>query len=522
MKRRDFLITSAAASLAAPALAQGNARVLRFVPEGNLQSPDPVWTTTTVAANHAMMIYDQLYARDAKFMPQPQMVAGHELSDDKLTWTFTLRDGLVFHDGEKVRAIDCVASVNRWARRNPLGQKLVEVSHEMTALDDKRFQVRLKKPFPLILNAFATGPFMMPERVAKTDPFQQITEFVGCGPFRFLRDEWVTGVQAIYTKFDGYVSRQEPSSFVAGGKVAHLDRIEWKVMPDPATSAGALSNGEVDWWQNPPPDLIPMLRQARGVRAAINDSVGAVAMLRPNFLHPPFKDNPKLVQAIMAVTDQSDFMTAVAGDEKEMFHVPSGVFTPGQPMANDAGMEVFTGPRDMNRAKQLVKESGYANEPIVLMSPSDYPHLAAMAQVAADVMKRLGLNVQYTSMDWGTLVQRRTSKEPSDKGGWNAFVTTWAGLSVNDPANHSPIRGTGANGWFGWPTSPKLEALREQWFDAPDFAAQKAACEQIQRTVFEEGTFVVLGQYFSPTAFRNNVVDIVPSSIPIFWNVRKT
>lgn len=521
MKRRDFLIASAAASLAAPALAQGNARLLRFVPEGNLQSPDPVWTTTTVASNHAYMIYDQLYARDTKFMPQPQMVAGHELSDDKLTWTFTLRDGLVFHDGEKVRAIDCVTSINRWARRRPFGQKLLEVTNELTALDDKRFQFRLKKPFALILNALADGPFMMPERVAKTDAFEKISEYVGSGPYRFLGDEWITGVQAVYQRFDGYVPRQEPPNLYGGGKVVNFDRVEWKIMPDPATSAGALTNSEVDWWQNPPPDLVPMLRQARGVKATVLDRVGAVAILRPNFLHAPFKDNPKLLQAIASVVDQKDFMVAVAGEEKEMYHVPSGVFTPGMPMASDAGMELYTGPRDFDRAKKLVKESSYKGEPILLMSPSDYPHLQAMALVAADLMKRLDLNVQYTSMDWGTLVQRRASKEPPEKGGWNAFVTTWAGLSVADPAPHSPIRGNGANAWFGWPTSPKLEAMREQWFDAPDLAAQKKVCEDIQREVFAEGTFLSLGQYFSPTAFRANVEGIIPAPSPLFWNVRK-
>jgi len=524
MKRRDFLATTAAGAigaLAAPALAQGDARVLRFVPEGDLSSPDPVWTTTTVASNHAYMIYDMLYARDESYMPQPQMVAGHETSDDKLTWTFTLRDGLVFHDGEKVRAIDCVTSINRWSKRNPFGQKLASVTNELTALDDKRLQFRLKKPFALLLNALAQGPFMMPERVAKTDPFEKITEYVGSGPFKFLTDQWVTGVQAIYERNANYVPRQEPPNLYGGGKVVNVDRVEWKIMPDPATAAGALTNNEVDWWQSPSPDLVPMLRQARGVKAEVMNRVGAVAVLRPNFLYPPFKDNPKLIQAIASVVNQEDFMVAIAGDEKEMYHVPSGVFTPGMPMANDAGMELYTGKRDFDHAKQLVKESSYKGEPIVLMSPSDYAHLQAMAQVAADLMKRIGLNVQYTSMDWGTLVQRRASKEPPEKGGWNAFVTTWAGLSVADPAPHAPIRGNGMNAWFGWPTSPKLEELREQWFDAPDLAAQKKICEEIQREVFAEGTFLPLGQYFSPTAFRANVEGIIPAPSPLFWNVRK-
>jgi hypothetical protein len=363
MNRREFLATTVAGALgalSAPALAQGSSRVLRFVPEGNLNSPDPVWTTTTIAANHAMMIYDQLYARDANFMPQPQMVAGHELSDDRLTWTFTLRDGLLFHDGEKVRAADCVASVQRWARRNPLGQKLLEVSNEMTALDDKRFQVRLKKPFALILNAFATGPFMMPERVAKTDPFQQISEYVGCGPFKFLRDEWVTGVQAVYERFDRYVPRQEPSDFMAGGKRAHFERVEWTIMPDSATAAAALRNNEIDWWEFALPDLAPTLSRTSGVTVAQVDDLGFISILRFNAAQPPF-NNTKLRHAVLAAVDQADYMRAVNGDNVRWQRCAS-FFPCGVPFVSEVGAPIMSTPRDLAKAREAVKAAGYAGE----------------------------------------------------------------------------------------------------------------------------------------------------------------
>ena len=528
MKRRTLLGAAAGATTAGllqpaltrPALAQGNARVLRFVPEGNLANPDPIWTTTTIARNHGAMIWDMLYGLDDKFEPQPQMVAGHELSDDRLTWRFTLRDGLMFHDGEKVRAIDCITSIQRWARRRPLGQTLLARAEEMKALDDNRFEIRLNKPYSLMTRAFTDSCFIMPERIAKTDPFQQISEYVGSGPFRFLRDEWVAGSKAIYARFDKYVPRQEPPSFLAGGKVANFDRVEWIVMPDSATAVGALQNGEVDWLQRPDFDLLGMLRGMRNVKVAVNDKVGVLAMMALNHIQPPF-DNPKLLRAILSAVNQADFMAAAVGAEPELSHVPAGVFTPGLPMDNNAGMEALTSPRDIAKARRMVRDSGYKGEKVLLMSPSDYPVQAAHAQVAADLFKQLGLNVEFASMDWGTLVQRRSSKEPPDKGGWTAFTTTYEGLTVADPSSHVPLRGNGAQGWFGWPTSPRLEALREEWLDAPDAAEQKRIAAEMQRVAFEEVPFIPLGQLYYPTAFRTELRDMVPASFPIFWNVRR-
>ncbi|MCW3473751.1 ABC transporter substrate-binding protein [Limobrevibacterium gyesilva] len=521
MRRRTFLAGAAGSSLARPALAQGSARVLRFAPEGNLANPDPIWTTTTIARNHGFMIWDQLYGQNRKGVPSPQMAKGHELSDDKLTWRFTLRRDLTFHDNEPVLARDCVPSILRWAKRRGLGQKMLSQLDEIRALDDRRFEIRLKKPYPLMLTALGTDTcFIMPERIARTDPFTQISEYVGSGPYRFLRDEWVAGSRAAYGRFDKYVPIERPPEFTSGGKVANFDRVEWIVMPDPATASAALQRGEIDWWQNPLVDLLPALRAAPGVQVMLNDTVGVVAMIAFNHLHPPF-DNRKLLRALLPAVDQDEFMQAAMGGDSDLVRTGVGVFTPGLSMANDAGLEVLTGPRDGELARQLVRESGYAGERVVLMSPSDYPTIQALVQVTRDLFQRVGLNVDYVSMDWGTLVQRRTSKEPAEKGGWNAFCTTYEGLSVATPASHFPIRGNGRNGWFGWPESPRIEALRDAWFDAPDVAAQRKVCEDIQRAVWEEVPYIPVGQWFNPTAMRSNIQDVVKAPYPIFWGVKK-
>jgi peptide/nickel transport system substrate-binding protein len=245
-------------------------------------------------------------------------------------------------------------------------------------------------------------------------------------------------------------------------------------------------------------------------------------MIRFNQLFPPF-DNIKLRQALWSAIDQKDFMDAVAGEQTDLVKQGTvGFFTLGSPMANATGMEALTGPRDLAKAKKLIAESGYKGEKIVLMAPTDQPAILAVCQVVNGTFQKLGLNMDYQAMDWGTLVTRRASKEPPDKGGWNIFCTSWTGLTVANPGGHFPLRGNGANSWFGWPTDPKIEALRDAWFDAPDLAAQKKICEQIQSTAFEDVPFIPIGQWFQPTGYRTNIVDIVKCPQILFWNVKKS
>jgi peptide/nickel transport system substrate-binding protein len=526
MRRRHFLAGGAALAagtgLARPSLAATPAGTLRFVPQADLSSLDPVWTTATVAFNHGMMVYDTLYGIDASLTPQPQMVAGHEVSDDGLSWTFTLRDGLLFHDNEPVRAIDCVASINRWGRRKGFGQQLLALTQEIAALDDRRFRIRLKSPFPLMTFALG-GPdicMIMPERQAKVDAFAQVTDAIGSGPFRYLPGERVSGSFSAWERFAKYQPRQEPPSFWAGGKVANVARVEWRVIPDPATAANALQQGEVDWLESPLFDLLSTLRRQPGVKLVSTSSLPTPGVIALNHTQPPF-DNPRLLRAILPAIDQAEFMTAVVGDQTDLMTVPTGVFTPGTPMASDAGMEVLTGRRDLALARRLVAESGYKGEPVVFMSASDQAALVPIAQVGQSLFRQIGLNVDFQTMDWGTLVGRRASDKPAAEGGWNAFCTSWAGLSLSNPGSHFPLRGNGKGGWFGWPTSPRLEALRDAWFAAPDLAEQKRICAGMQRIALEEVPFVPVGSYSLPSALRGNLDGVVQASGTMFWGVRK-
>ncbi|MGG5822273.1 ABC transporter substrate-binding protein [Falsiroseomonas sp. HW251] len=519
-------VLGAAAGLAAPRIAfgQAQARTLRFVPQANLASIDPIWSTAVVVRNHGLMVYDTLYGLGADLQPRPQMAAGHEIGEEGRRWTITLRPNLRFHDNEPVRARDCVASIQRWMKRDVLGQRLNLLMDEIRALDDSRFEIRLKKPWPGLAYAFgkpsANMLAIMPERVARTDPFTQITEAVGSGPYRFRQDQFRPGDVAVYERFAGYVPREEPVSFLGGGKVANFDRVEWRIIPDPATAAAALQNNEVDWWETPLPDLLPRLSRSRDIAVDLVSSAGNLGVIRFNFLHPPF-DNPAVRRALLPAIDQRAFMNAAIGTDPALSRVPAGVFTPGTPLSNDAGLEVLTGPRDIEASRRALREAGYSGQRIVLLSATDLPVLQNLAEVASDLLRRIGFNVDFQQMDWGTQIQRRTNRGPVDQGGWSVFCTTWEGLDVSVPGTHAPIRGNGANAWSGWPTMPRLEELREAWFEAPDLDAERRVAREIQQTVWQEVPFIPLGQVLPPMAYRRSITDVVKGGPAVFWGVRR-
>jgi peptide/nickel transport system substrate-binding protein len=282
-----------------------------------------------------------------------------------------------------------------------------------------------------------------------------------------------------------------------------------------------LQTGEVDWVEQPLSDLLPMLRRARTVRIENNDSIGSLGVVRPNFLHPPF-DNKALRQALLPAIDQSEYMAAVMGADSPLARTGVGVFPAGTPLANDAGLSVLTKPRDPDLAKRLVAEAGYRGERVVLLSPSDFPAVQAIAEVTHAVLVKCGIDVDYVSADWGTVIARRNSREPVERGGWSLFCTYGDGLTLSTPSDNDPLRGDGAKAWYGWPNIPRLEELRSAWYDAPDLAAQRRIAEEIQRVALDEVVFYPIGQWVQPTAYRTDLTGVIKSSFPLFWNVRRT
>jgi peptide/nickel transport system substrate-binding protein len=523
MIRRRMFTAGLTACLAAPSISRGAAnKALKFIPQSDLTILDPIVTTVYTARNHGFMVFDTLFGMDSNYRMQPQMLDSVLVEDDGKRWKLKLRDGLLWHDGEKVRARDCVASIRRWAVRDGIGSLLMKRTDELAAIDDQTIQFRLSKAFSML--PYALGKIstpmcaMMPERLAKTDPFKVVSEMVGSGPFRFKADEWISGARAVYTKFDRYVPRAEISTgWTAGGKVVHLERVEWLTSPDDGTSASAMQSGEMDWWELPTADLLPLLKRTGKIRIEIKDRNGTLGLLKMNNLQPPF-NNPAIRRALLGAVVQADYMTAIAGDDPTMWRAGVGIFTPGTDMATDAGMDVLNSKRDLARVRAAIVEAGYKDEKTVLLAPSEPNYRKAMADVSAGMMKAVGLNLEIQSMDWGTAIVRRENKQPVDKGGWSALSTTANGLDMQTPLLHF-LRATGENAWFGWTNSPRIEELRAAWVDAPDLAAQKQIAADIQRQCWIDVPHLPLGLWYQPMAWQNTI-DGIPDGFPLFWGVR--
>ncbi len=522
MQRRILLTGLTAAALARPAIAQPTRKII-FVTQANLTSLDPVWTTATVTRNFALMCYETLYGRDRAMNPQPQMIEPPIIDNDGLRWTMKLRANQFFHDGTPVLASDCLASLQRWLKRDAAQDIFAARVNAIEAPDDRTLVWRLKKPFPLLphfLSKVQPSPVMMPARLAATEASKQVTDVVGSGPFRFLPGEWVTGASAAFAKFDKYTPRNEPASYTAGAKRVLLDRVEWRVIPDSATAANALATGEVDWLELPQPDLIPMLKKVSGVQTGLLDIYGTLGILRPNHIQGPTA-NPALRRAMLAAIDQHEEMEAAMGSDPATWKAPVGFILPGGPSASEAGMATVRQRKTIDEIKKMVEQSGYKGERIVMMHPTDQLIYHAFATVAVDAFRKVGLNIDDQLMDWGTIVQRRNSKEPLDKGGWSIFPAGAPGPEFVDPLLSNPMRSNGARAWIGWPDDPRIEAAHQAWIDAPTDAERRKLEADYQLAAFDSVPLIPLGQYLPHAAWRKNVSGMLQGSAPVFWNVAK-
>ena len=503
----------------APAAAE---TVLKAVMHSDVKIIDPIWTTAYISRNVGYMIYDTLFALDAKNEVKPQMVDKVDISADKLTYTMTLRDGLLWHDGQPVTAADCVQSLKRWSAKDSLGQKVFTgFVSEMTAPNDKTIVIKLKEPTGLLLFALAKPssnvPFMMPKRIAETEPGKQISEFIGSGPFVLKRDEWKPGDKIVFTKFDKYKPRPEPASGFSGGKVVKVDRVEWLAIADAQQAINALSAGEIDYMEQPPHDLLPLVKGDSNLKIVVNSGVGQFTF-RPNSLVPPF-NNPKIKQALWYALNQEDFLKATVGDPA-YYKVCKSFYPCGTPLATTAGMDgLLTG--NSKKAQELLKEAGYDGTPIVLMASTDLPILTNLGPVAKQLLERAGFKVDMQSMDWQTLVARRNKKDMPNAGGWNAFDTAWVGADILNPVLMAYMNAACDKALFGWPCDEKIEKLRTEFMKAPDAAAQKKIAEEAQLAAIAYTTHIPLGEYSAPMAVRKNVDGIIDAPVPVFWNITK-
>ena len=373
---------------------------------------------------------------------------------------------------------------------------------------------------PNLLSKFQTACVMVPERLAKTDPFKQMPEAIGSGPFRFLANEYVIGSHAALIPFEKYVPREEKPSFTSGGHKVLIDRMEWKMIPDAATAANALVTGEIDWLEMPLPDLLPVLRAAPEVKIGRLDKYGFISQLRPNHVVAP-TDNVKLRRAIRAAISQREVMDAVMGADPESAIVPMGYLATGKPEVDNAGIEELTRQRSPDEIKALFADASYHGERLVLLHTTDQPFYNAATLVIADFLTRVGVKVDDQPMDWGTTLQRRSSKEPLDKGGWSLFVSVTPVPEYRDPLLGSLLRGNGKDAWIGWPDDPKMEAAYAAWLDAEQPAELTRLEREIELIAMADVPFIPLGRYRPRVAWSRALSDPGKGPAPTFWNVSK-
>ncbi|WP_138473401.1 ABC transporter substrate-binding protein [Poseidonocella sp. HB161398] len=492
------------------------------VMHSGLRVLDPVITTAHITRDNAFMIFDTLVAQDADFVVQPQM-ANFEVSEDGLTYSFTLRDGLKWHDGGDVTPADCIASIKRWMQRDGGGQMINARMESLEATGDKSFELKLAEPFPYTLEAMAKPSglalFMMPERLANTPANEPIPEMIGSGPFKFVQDEFQPGVKVVYEKNEDYIPAPGPQSWFAGAKDVKVDRVEWVTMPDAQTSLNALMNGEIDFLEQVPVDLLPLLEGMPGIQAKVLSPLGSVSIGRMNFLYPPF-DNPKIRKAAEMALSQEDVLTALIGNP-DYFQVCGAIFGCGTPFEFTDGSESITSGGDIEGAKALLEEAGYDGTPIVLMQPTDVVTLTAQPIVAAQALREAGFTVDMQPMDWQTLVTRRASQAAPSDGGWNLFFTNWIVPEVSNPLGNIMLPGRGDAAWFGWPTDEEINGMLDAFAKASELDEQKAIAQQIQAHVMENVNYIHLGQYYNPSAWSETLTGVEEAPFPVFWGLEK-
>ena len=525
IRRRTLLQSVPLAAIARPSLAQGSAaRTLRFVPQAPLTILDPGFSSANVTRAHAALVFDTLFAVDSALRPQPQMAEGYTVSDDGRLWTIRLREGLRFHDGTPVLAADCAASMRRWAAVDQLGQLAASAVGAWESADDRTLLVRLKRPFPFLIDAMASttgnAPIILPSRLAAIPPGRQGLEMVGSGPYRFLADEFNAGSRAAYARFDGYVPRGEAPSWNSGGKTAFFERVEWIGMPDAGTAAAALQAGEVDWWEQALSDLLPVLRRNRDIVLDRADPTGFDAVMRFNTLQPPF-DKPLMRRAMLHAVNQNDYMIPVTGGEKDAYRICHSLFPCGTAYGEASSPDPMSEESDLGKARALIAEAGYSGEKIVIINPTDFPSISPFGQVTYDTMRKLGLNVELVETDWGSVLARRGNRGPVAQGGWSVFHSWNNGSSIYDPVRNVALRGVGEKGWAGWYASDRMEGLVQGWLESAVPAERKRVAAEIQDLAGLDAPSVPIGQFYLQTAYRRTLSGISPSPTPVPWGVRR-
>jgi peptide/nickel transport system substrate-binding protein len=515
---RRHIISAAATglitSLALPRTARATENTITAVLESEAVILDPHMTTAAITRTFGYHVFDTLFSMDTKGAIHPQMVGAVQTSADKLSWEFTLRPGLAFHDGAPVTAADCVASLRRWMPLDSMGRMLAAATDTMSAKDSGTFAITLKRPFPLLLDVLgkpnAAVPFIMPERILPPGRADRIKEIVGSGPFAFDAARWRPGDMMVLTRNGKYVPRTEPADFVSGGKKVLIDELVLKVMPDDGTGASALIAGEIDYMQYLPFDLLDKLEANPALSLM---KLSGVDMFQGNFrlnhASGPFAD-PAVRRVLWHLVDQDEILQAIGIPDRYRQKACPSFWMCGAPLESNAGAEMAR--FSVDTAREALRQTAYKGEPVVMMQVS-----GSISQTAGNVfaahMQEAGFTVRAESMDWGTVLARRAKRE-----GWSLFPVYSNGIDMDSPLTHFYAANNCAD-YPGWSCDPAMTKLLEAFADAPDMAARKTISDAIQAAAYQLVPSVMWGQFARPSGYRKRLKNMIVSAFPMFWQV---
>ena len=285
-----------------------------------------------------------------------------------------------------------------------------------------------------------------------------------------------------------------------------------------ADLVNALLNGEIDFIEAPPHDLLPLLEKDSNVQFLVIAPMGRQYAFRFNVLHKPL-DNAQVRQAVAYALNQKDFLNATIGNP-QYYVTCKSIYPCGSPFETTKGWDDKI-ESNIAKAKELLSQAGYDGTPVVLMQSTDIPSLSNLAPVAKSLLEKAGFKVDLQAMDWQTLVARRSKKDPPASGGWSVYLTSWGSVDVLDPVATAFLNASCDKATFGWPCDVEIERLRDAFAKETDPVKQKAIAEAVSARAAEYPTHVFLGQYLQPSAFRKNISGVLVATNVVLWNIEK-
>jgi peptide/nickel transport system substrate-binding protein len=497
-------------ALAGTALAGGT---LNYAATDDPPHLDVHVTTAGLTSNITRHIQETLYTFNSDFNTVPLLAEGETTSEDGKTVVITLRQGVMFHNGEEMMADDVVASLNRWGAHGGRGKVLYDHIESVEATGDYEVTIVFADVFGPWKNLVAFnngGPTIFPAEIVADAGAEPISndQIIGTGPYQF--NEWRPNRYIEVVRFDDYSQPPGEADGYAGPKEINFDAIRFIAVPDVGTRVSGVQAGDYDYAESIPGDLFAELDADPAIKT-VRERTPQLPLIFFNSSGGILQSNYKLRQAIMAAVKPDDALRIAVGPE-ELWDAQGAIYTEGTTWYTDAGIENFPS-GDVAKAKQLAEEAGYNGEPIRFMISSSYPLHHDTGVVFAQQMENAGFNIELLVTDWPTVLERRSNPEL-----WDMFETTHGAMP--DPILYTFLN----DNYPGWWVSPEKEALEASFTGTTDQEERKQIWAEIQALMYEQVPVIKPGDVFQfdiASAALKGQGDTRKVFSPVFWNKSK-